>query len=654
MINLDGSPIDRQLLDRMTRFMAFRGPDALVTWVDGAVGFGHTLLRTTVESERERQPSSLDGQVWITADARIDDRANLINKLVGQGREATLEVPDAELILLAYHAWGERCVDHLLGDFAFAIWDGRERRLFCARDHLGVKPFFYAVVRGCLIFSNTLSCVRLHPAVSDRLNDQTIADFLVFDYNQDVSTTAFADVLRLAPAHTLTWPAGMSVHLHRYWDLPVDGDIRYRRQEEYAQHLRDLLRQAVGDRLRARRVAVLMSGGMDSPAVAAVARRLVPAGPEPLELQAFTVVFDSLIPDQERFYAGQAAEMLDIPIHFLSADGYRLYQGWDRPEMQTPEPCNWPCRQSEQDLLRRVMGHSRILLTGYGADPLMHASPTYALSLLKSGAWARLASELGRTLARGYLPKIGLRARLRRWLGRGDPPASLPAWVHPDLAARLDLAGRCHEVNRGRTAKHERRPNAWLDLTSCFWPWAFEESDPGVTGFPVENRHPFFDLRVVSWFLAIPALPWCDQKEVLRWAMADLLPEPLRRRPKARCLAQALLAVPIPLFVPRRRPEQGSPGQDPQDPLPQFLRLEESAWVDQFEAAPELAEYVVRERVPRLFGETDSTVVCTNLRPLSLNYWLARRNDFTAPARVSPEEQAVRSACPAPASVPHA
>jgi len=615
IVNQDGSPVDRQLLDRMTAVLAFRGPDAQATWEDGPVGFGHTLLRTTFESEREHQPCSLDGEVWITADARIDDRANLIDKLAGHGRQATLAAPDVELILHAYHVWGEKCVEHLLGDFAFAIWDGRERRLFCARDHFGVKPFFYALVGGCCVFSNTLNCVRIHPGVSDKLNDLAIADFLVFHYSQDVSTTAFADVLRMPPAHTLTCSAG-TVRLDRYWSLPVDEEIRYRRQDEYAEHLRDLLRRAVGDRLRARRVGIFMSGGMDSSTLAAVARRLVPTGPERLELQAFTVVFDSLIPDEERYYTGLAAEALDIPVDFLSADGYRLYEGWDRPELHTPEPYNGPFQLTYHDLMRRVAAHGRVALTGYGADPAMHGSATYALSLLKSGAWGRLAIDLCHSLARGRVPKVGFRARLRRWLRQGQRQPSCPAWINPDLAARLDLPARCQQLNGGRTAKHARRPEAWLELTSSFWPDLLEENDPGATRFPVEFRHPFFDLRVLTWLLAIPPLPWCDHKEVLRSAMAGMLPVPVRHRPKAGCSAQGLLALPLPA-PPRRRPK-ASLGDDP---MLEIVRLEESAWVDRFEAVPELAEYVVRERVPRVFGERDSTAIWTNLRPLSLNYW---------------------------------
>jgi asparagine synthase (glutamine-hydrolysing) len=123
IVNLDGAPVNRQLLSEMTNHFAFRGPDAQNIWIEGAVGFGHTMLRTTWESEHESQPFSLDGQVWITADARIDDRANLIEKLAAKGQEAASVAPDAELILRAYHAWGDHCIDHLLGDFAFAIWD---------------------------------------------------------------------------------------------------------------------------------------------------------------------------------------------------------------------------------------------------------------------------------------------------------------------------------------------------------------------------------------------------------------------------------------------------------------------------------------------------------------------------------------------------
>ena len=167
ILHLDHMPIDRALLRRMTEFMTFRGPDAQEIWSDGHVGFGHTLLKTTEESEHENQPFTLDGRSWIVADARVDAQKDLISKLESKRQAITSGTTDVELILRAYQVWGEKCVEHLLGDFAFAIWDDARRQLFCARDHLGVKPFFYAHVGQTVVFSNTLDCVRLHPLVSD-------------------------------------------------------------------------------------------------------------------------------------------------------------------------------------------------------------------------------------------------------------------------------------------------------------------------------------------------------------------------------------------------------------------------------------------------------------------------------------------------------
>ena len=140
ILNLDGAPVDRELLERMTKALAFRGPDEQRIWCGENAGLGHAMLRTTRESLHERQPFQSAMGSWIIADARVDARAELINKLNADpsgNRNVSLATPDVELILAAYERWGDACVDHLLGDFAFAIWDARERRLFCARDQIG-------------------------------------------------------------------------------------------------------------------------------------------------------------------------------------------------------------------------------------------------------------------------------------------------------------------------------------------------------------------------------------------------------------------------------------------------------------------------------------------------------------------------------------
>ncbi|MGA9381234.1 MAG: asparagine synthase-related protein, partial [Phormidium sp.] len=266
IINRDEKPINPDLLQRMTEFMSYRGPDAQQIWLEGNVGFGHTMLRTTKESLAEKQPFSLDEKVWITADARIDGRGELIEKL--EIKDNINVVTDVELILRAYLVWGEDCVQYLLGDFAFGIWDEREQKLFCARDHFGVKPFYYAEVGNGLIFSNTLNCLRVHPGVSDELNDLAIADFLLFGLNLEFDTTTFADIQRLPPAHCLTWSKERR-QIKRYWTLPTDGYIRYKQASEYVEHFQELMEKAVGDRLRTNQVGMFMSGGLDSSTLAA-------------------------------------------------------------------------------------------------------------------------------------------------------------------------------------------------------------------------------------------------------------------------------------------------------------------------------------------------------------------------------------------------
>ncbi len=593
IVNTDGSWIDPEVLEQMTGFLAFRGPDAQLTWVDGSVGLGHALLRTTEESQQERQPCSLDGQVWITADARIDDRENLVSKLAGHGRDATLDVPDVELILHPYHAWGERCVEHLLGDFAFAIWDSRQRRLLCARDHFGVKPFFYAVAGDSLIFSNTLNCVRQHPAISDRLNERAIGDFLLFGWIQDPAISVFADVQRLPAAHVLTWSA-QGLRLSRYWKAPTDGDICYRREADYIEHFKDLLCRAVEDRLRANRVAIYMSGGLDSSAVAAVARKLTPGG-SGLDLRAYTTVFDELIPDEERHYTAIVGRALGIPVTFLAADCYRLYEGQDREEWNTPEPRNHPLNMFYDVVqYRQIAAHARVALTGCGGDPAFLGSADYALNLLKSGRLGRLAVDLWRCLAHGRLPKVGLRARLRRLL-RKTWVSPYPTWLNKDFEAKVGLRARWEEANAPVPCEHPRRKESYGDLTSSYWPYLFELSDPGDTRYPFEMRHPFFDVRLLTYVLAIPALPWCDQKELLRCALTGLVPETIRLRPKT--------------------PLQG-------DPVLARICREDCGWLDQFQSCSELDRFVDRRQLPRLAGETNSERFMLNARPCCLNNWL--------------------------------
>lgn len=593
----DGAPVDRPLLRSLTHFLSFRGPDAREVWVEGQVGFGHTLLRTTNESLGERQPTSLDGRFTITADARIDCRAELLTALVNAGRKVRQVAPDSELILHAYAAWGEDCVEHLRGDFAFAIWDARRKALFCARDHFGIKPFYYAELGDTFIFSNTLDCVRLHPEVPDELNDSAIADFLLFGLNCHQATTAFRHIRRLPPAHALSVSAD-GIRLERYWRVPTDGRVRYSRPEEYVEHFQTLMQSAVADRLRTTRAGIWLSGGMDSSSIAATARELSAKSGGTTDLRAYTVVYESLIPDREGEHAREVAKFLGIPVRCLAMDSYQLFERREGPAFVFPEPVEDPFAVALFDQYRAVAADCRVMLSGTGGDELMYFQMwPYTRDLLRKRRWQRLFTDVPQFMRLRKFPFRGIRSRMLRLFGLDSSDPAFPSWIAAELKQRLRLEERWNEQpGRNRAWEHPIVPKAHASLLTPRWSVLFEHADPGLTQAAVEVRYPFLDLRVVNYLLAIPPFPWTFQKRLLRAAMSGHLPETIRQRPKT--------------------PLEG-------DPLVEMLqRPEATAAVDRAYWTEQIERYVNPQVLPSLNDQKDSICADLVVRAYCLNFWL--------------------------------
>jgi asparagine synthase (glutamine-hydrolysing) len=598
IVNLDGAPVDPNLLSAMTRFMAFRGPDGQKTWCGGSVGFGHTLLRTAPAIESDEQPASLDGKLWIVADARIDARAELIEKLRSKDAAVSLADPDHQLILHAYRVWGSACVDHLLGDFAFAIWDAKTRKLFCARDHFGFKPFYYAHIRNSFIFSNTLDCLRMFPGVSDELNESAIADFLLFDFNHDLGTTVFRDILRLPPAHVLQCDeAGVSAR--RYWTLPESEAVYFKRPQECLDQFREVLDAAVGDRLRSNTACVALSGGLDSTTIAASARRILDQRGNSADLWSYTLVYNSVVPSEEGHYSGLAAAALRIDVKQYFGDKGRLFGDYDDPDFTTPEPQHAPIGYSGANPIPDIVGRGRVLLTGMGADPLLASfRMDHVRKLINARQFSRLAKDLVAYFsAEGRFSRLYLRGHWYRFAPPSEPMDGYPPWLNPDFEKRLNLRERWNQLKSALKSPQSVRPEAVETIKLARWVSLFEAADPSGTGFPMEVRDPFFDLRLVQFLLALPALPWCVDKEILRQASRGILPDAVRRRRKT------------PL---------------PRDPINAALQRSETAWVDHVKPAPALCSYVEQSRIPQLFGANDTVFSWLHLRPISLNFWLQR------------------------------
>lgn len=540
VINTDGAPVNRQLLEDLTGTLRFRGPDAEGIQLFGPAGFGHTLLRTTFEAEHERQPCSIDGETWIAGDCRIDGRDDLIRELRGAGQNPSREASDPELILHAYAAWETRSTEHLIGDFSFAIYDAWRGRVFLARDQIGVKQLFYARFSSDgggahFVFGNNVHTLLRHPAATRKLNDPAIADFLIFGYNRNPETTSFEGIERLLPARRAVFDVRSgALGIERYWTLPIDEPLRLESRREYPEQFRFLLRTVVADRLRTNRVGIQMSGGLDSGILAAAAEGLARESGK-LSVRAYTNVFEKLIPDEEGPFARLTAERVGIPVEFLVGDGDQFYEEYPRG-VPLPDPAFvsllGPTPPSGiLDVI--AAGGARVSLFGEGPDnALTYEWRSYARWEWEHRHYGTLLRDLiSFPFLFGMMPMWG------RMAAQPRVPAAeerLPDWLQPELVERLGLRERMeHPPEPESGQEHPARPDGYASFRLPAWALIFEGLDCAVSRAPVEVRHPFMDIRMLRFLLSLPVLPWCRDKFILRRAMRGALPAEVLDRPKS-------------------------------------------------------------------------------------------------------------------------
>ena len=587
----DGRPAAQAELSGMVEALAHRGADGSGMWIKGSVGLGHQMLWVTPESVGSHQPLvSRDGELAISADARIDNREELID-LLGWGARPAGEITDSALILGAYEAWGERCPEYLLGAFSFAIWDGRRQQLFCTRDHLGARPFYYYCSEGTLCFASEIKGIFALSGVPRRLNEVRIGYHLRPDLLfGDKTITFYQDVLRLAPAHTLTVGCER-VELRCYWSLDIDRELRLGSDAEYAEAFRDLFVEAVRCRLRsAYPVGSMLSGGLDSSSIACTARDLMQGSGKGL-LHTFSAVFDEFTGADESEY-GQA----------VTARGGMAPQ-FTHPDLQSPfvdlesvfdcldEGFWWPNYSLFLGIYRAASASGvRVLLDGTDGDTTVSHGFDYLFKLVRIGDWETFAGEARGITARfddstfattmGFLwsygvPQLTELVRTGQWgefgrgvnrLGRefgtsrrrllfGSLVAAVPervkrtwgrlrggndrealgiSYIHPAFAHRIDLVDRLDALESTRSAV------PWTERTDHFWglesgalPYSLELMGTLAGGMGIETGYPFCDRRLIEFCLSLPP----EQKLrdgwsrwVMRGAMEGILPPKVQWR----------------------------------------------------------------------------------------------------------------------------
>ncbi len=541
--NLDGRPAERELLDAMLSCIAERG-----AWsgfaTDGPVAIG---LRA---GSRAHDPKAdpvwdVSRDVCLSFAGRLDNRSELEVHLESRG-VAPRARSDSEIVLEVYLRRGSDFLQSILGDFALVIWDRRRRVLLCARDPLGVRPLFYRTGGNRFLCGTALRQLLLEKGRDPSVNEGMVGEYLACAVSHQ-EETLYHNVYRVPPAHVVeVSPA--RVRKWRYWDVDPRREVRYARDEEYADHLREVLREAVRCRLAgAGRAGVLLSGGLDSSAVACVAeavRREDQPGSPPVE--TFTQVFPGLACDESP-WSRRVVEGRDLVAHMLPAEpplGGAWYADQARRHLDFP---GYP----DDGSTRALLGAARergidVVLTGYGGDEWLSGSRWHYADLLgrlklsdllrRAGCDEALAAVPGSRgasiLKYGLWPllPLRLRRRLRAFLGR----RVVPGWIDADFARRIDLEGRL----RREILKGPYRSFSEAELRSTLedggLSHGLELEDRLAAQVGVEQRHPFHDRRIVELAFAIPEEQRCRPgmpKWILREAMAALLPEEIRRRP---------------------------------------------------------------------------------------------------------------------------
>jgi len=544
-------PANRWLLQRMCDAIRHRGPDDEGMVLRGSVGLGMRRL-SIIDLEGGHQPiSNEDGSVWIVFNGEIYNHRELRDELRAKGHVYKTQ-SDTESILHLYEELGERCVERLRGMFAFAIWDEGRRRLFLARDRVGIKPLFYRLTDDGLIFASEMKAILQDPRVPREIDWEAVDAYFALSYIP-APRTIFKDILKLPPGHYLSWENG-TVRLARYWDLHYRPN-RKTASEDLAAEFLHLLDEAVKLHLVSDvPVGAFLSGGLDSGTLVALMSRHVGD-----RVKTFTIGF-----------SGTGAGWEDErPLARLLAERY----GTDHQEFQVrpdlsglldclvaafDEPFADDSMIPTYYVSRLAREQVKVVLSGLGGDELLGGYDRY-LGLSLSASYQNLPAWLRRRVIAPLVQRlpeaesgVGIVTHLKRFVLNGDLSPGERYVAYRLLLAKQKRVRLFHEslrpaVAAGRTEAECLRffqaPNAadpldramYQDINLYLADDILANTDRISMWHSLEVRVPFVDHKLMEFSATIPSaykVRWFEKKALFKKAVAALLPPEILRKKK--------------------------------------------------------------------------------------------------------------------------
>lgn len=549
-------PVDHKSLERMTEVVFHRGPDDSGLWIDGPVGFGHQRL-SVIDLQTGHQPMAVeDGNYWITYNGEIYNYIELRQELEERGRVFSTH-SDTEVLLQMYAAHGDAALGKLNGMFAFGIWDVRRRRLFAARDRLGIKPFYYFWDGEVLLFASEIKSLLEHDRVAPEVDFHALQDYLDLQYCLG-DKTLFKGIKRLLPGHWLSWEEGR-LQTGCFWDLDFTPD-KGLTEEQFVERLQELMDDAVRLRLRSDvPVGSHLSGGLDSSAIACLAGRHLDG-----KLHTFTGGFRDGNPYDETRYAQLVADTIGADHHEVFPQADDLAETFADLVYYLDEPIAGAAVFPQYFLSKLASKHVKVVLGGQGGDEIFAGYSRYLIGYLDAGMrqsiYGPSAGEAPVSLEalcanlpylRGYEPTMerlfaqdlfGASAdRYYRLLVRShDMEGILQGGWEEDGYSTLEAFRE--EFARPRTDALIDRMS-YIDVKNHLQS-LLQLEDRTSMAVSLESRLPLLDYRVVEATFAVPGelrFAAGKPKHLLRQAIADLVPRQILER-------KDKMGFPVPIF----------------------------------------------------------------------------------------------------------
>ncbi len=537
--------VDRARLDRMRDVLTHRGPDGAGTWIEGPVGLAHRRLAIIDVASGQQPMTTEDSRVWGVFNGEIYNHASLRPALEAQGHTYRTR-SDTETILHLYEQHGDRAVEFLHGMFAIALWDRAERRLWLARDRVGIKPLYYACTDEELLFASEIKAI-LAAGTRAVFNEAVLPEYLAtrFVSGED---TFFKGIRKLPPGHTLTWTARDGFARRRYWQIPAPSMTAPRSFAAEAEDLRERLLGAVQRHLMSDvPLGMFLSGGIDSTALAGMAAGMIE---EPL--QTFSVGFAEAEAN-ELPYARLAAGRLGAVHREVVVSSDQYLGALPKLIWQEDEPIAFTSSVPLFFVSQLARDHVKVVLTGEGSDELFLGYNRYRVAHWNANLgrpyWA-LTSPGMRGGIRSVVKKLP--RRLRRYADRAfialEPGARslfcenfavFPDRLQADLLSRRDIGlGRdpyavvleAYEEASGNDLDRMTR----ADLQTYLHELLMKQDQMSMAA-SIESRVPFLDDAIIEHVAALPSrlkLRGWTTKAVLRQAVRDYVPEEILHRKK--------------------------------------------------------------------------------------------------------------------------